>query len=437
MPRKNMMEENELKNMNCLKTSGENCLRGEARESSIGQTSLNGSSGSLPSLFSVESEKWTSSEEFKEMLEVKVKDKESDVKKLEEENAELRERLEFVSRRNSVELERRKFQDLESDVSKLQAKIFKMTKSGDDLKKTGRLVTILEAFKSQLPMLDTSSVSSCDSVLDSDSGDSQDRSLGSCRVPHRNTRDEKLSAGSYRAQCHDTELDPPLERGDTWLGAPGRADTCVAQFSKAMAGRETVRISDDRNYGVPAPVASITGRMQLNRSRVVMGARTVHSRAIYSGSGRGRSVRAFSSSDLLAEEREGREEGDVFEEKTPVSMNRSIQARSKSHSHMLSRGDDIQTTAVVDLRGAGPESSKYPYYSCQELKDKKRKEETRVQKFFKRIKRLVSNKEEKVDDEEEKKVSKKMTRSLSYTIEKTKNLPKRLKSFHESSARLR
>jgi len=402
-----------------------------------GQTSLNnsklsGSSGSLPSLFSRGSEKWTSSEEFKEMLEVKVKDKESDVRRLEEENAELRGRLEFVNRRSSIEMEKNKFRDLERDVSKLQAKIFKMTTTGDDLKKTGRLVTILEAFKSQLPMLDTSSVSSCDSLLDSDSGYSHDRSGGSCRVPHiENQEDEKLTIGSYRATCHHTELEPSLGTGNKWLEAPGRADTCVAQFSKTMAGRETTRIPAESSYGVP--VSSITGRIQLNRSRVVMGART-----IYSGSGRGRSGRAFSSSDLLTEEREGREEGEVFEEKLPVSLNRSIQSRSKSHANMLSCGDaNKASTAVADPTDIGS-ADEYPYYSCGELKDKKRKEETRVQKFFKRIKRLVSNKEEKInDDEEEKMASKKMRRSMTCTIEKTNNLPKRLKSFHGSSARLR
>ena len=78
---------------------------------------------------SVEDENWVTSEHFKDILEQKEKEiSEEGMKRLEDENAELRKRLEFADRRSSSVslLGKSKFQELERDVTKLQAKICKV-----------------------------------------------------------------------------------------------------------------------------------------------------------------------------------------------------------------------------------------------------------------------------------------------------------------------
>merc|ERR1712192_38194 len=180
------------------------------------------------------------------------------------------------------------------------------------------------------------------------------------------------------------------------------------------------------------------------------GAKTVQ-RARYLGSIRGRSGRAFSSSDLLGESRVT-EDGyissseEVYGERTPQSMNRSMQSRAKSYSNVLSFRDaaDVASTSKGSGKGAVEDGQVLLSSSREEKSDKcvdeviktKGKDETKVQKFFKRIKKLVS-KDTKVKEEEEIKGLSKMTRSLSQRIGKSKNPPKRLKSFHASSPRLR
>ena len=71
-------------------------------------------------------ESWVTSEQFKDILETKEKEmSRGDLKRLEDENAELRKQLEFAGRRSSSIslLGKSKVEELERDVTKLQAKI--------------------------------------------------------------------------------------------------------------------------------------------------------------------------------------------------------------------------------------------------------------------------------------------------------------------------
>ena len=185
---------------------------------------------------------------------------------------------------------------------------------------------------------------------------------------------------------------------------------------------------------VPATVPPLPhGRAPLNRSRVRMGARTVQNMAMYGESSvRGRPGRAFSSSDLLGEKKDHGDE--VLDTQEAVVLTpRSLQSRAKSHSHILSSGKAPEIGVKSIFKGKGPD---HPgdHQMNKELK-KKKKDESKVGKFFKRIKKLVRIKEEK-DDEDEMNFTKKMTRSFSCTLEKSKNLPKRLRSLNISSVRL-
>jgi len=127
--------------------------------------------------------------------------------------------------------------------------------------------------------------------------------------------------------------------------------------------------------------------------------------------------------------------------RTPQSVNRSMQSRAKSYSNVLTYRD----AAEVDTGRGSAEAGQVLRSSLgvekinkcgSEVSKTKGKDENKVQKFFKRLKKLVS-KESKVNEEEEIKGPSKMTRSLSHRIGKSRNQPKRLKSFHASSPRLR
>ena len=146
------MEEGKARNLNILLLKGQHSLKRGTSESVIGKckilsvrhssalnnTKFHGSVGSLPSLVLssdhhtadiVKEENWVTSEQFKDILAQKEKEISNEgIKRLEEENAELRKRLEFADRRSSSVslLGKSKFQELERDVTKLQAKIFKV-----------------------------------------------------------------------------------------------------------------------------------------------------------------------------------------------------------------------------------------------------------------------------------------------------------------------
>jgi len=466
---KKIAMEEKARNLNILRLQGQHSLKRGTSESVLGKcnklvtnksdlynTKFHGSVGSLPSLVlgsdqlavdSVEDENWVTSEHFKDILEQKEKEiSEEGMKRLEEENAELRKRLEFADRRSSSVslLGKSKFQELERDVTKLQAKICKMEQSSEDPNSTRRLVTFLETFKSQLPSINTSRDNHYDSGLDRTESyrpsiDSYRPSVQSYR-PSIDSYDfgSRPSMGSYRAACRE-----PLS---------GRADSCVAQFSRANAAALGFEVLADRTESVGS--SDLDSEMRASRpvrSRVMMGAKTVQ-RARYLGSIRGRSGRAYSSSDLLGESRVREDEflssaDEVYGERTPQKLNRSMQSRAKSYSNVLSYRDSAAEAASTSRdsgRGAGEADQVLLSSSRERKSDKclveatktKGKDETKVQKFFKRIKKLVS-KENKVKEEEESKGPSKMTRSLSHRIGKSKNPPKRLKSFHASSPRLR
>jgi hypothetical protein len=100
--------------------------------SALNSSKFRGSVGSLPSLVLNDDhtvdkgESWVTSEQFKEILETKEKEmSKGNLERLEDENAELRKQLEFAGRRSSSVslLGKSKFQELERDVTKLQAKI--------------------------------------------------------------------------------------------------------------------------------------------------------------------------------------------------------------------------------------------------------------------------------------------------------------------------
>jgi len=493
------------KNMNVQKLKEKHSFKKMTSESGLGlrrkltvkesltKSNLTGSTESLPSVFFVErGDNWVSSDEFGEMMEV-------DDKTVFNDN---------VSRLNNVNIacgdtniwagsENSRFQELERDITSLQEKINEMSQSVVNPSSTRRLVTFLEAFKSELPMVDTASVNSYDSGIDRTGP----------RVSFNNY-DRRQSFDSYRAACHES---PPRVRPKTCiaqfsamtkiedlnqeatrytknnynfpsvLGTGSLLSEMIESYTSALDRTELFAPSSDRTSYDPtiprsiqsmdmqrtdvnAPVldgvelctskvetskfkaplvsgisescASGPGRPQLHRSRVLMGARTVQNRALHGESVRGKSVRAYSSSDLLGENKdvdmEDRNNGVVTSVLTP----RTLQSRAKSYSYMLSSGEASKSGAVESARFGEESSQSNKVYIRKDLKVKKSKDESRVQKFFKRIKKFVKSKDEKAIDEEEMNISKKMTRSFSYSIDKSKNLPKRLKSFHFSSTRL-
>merc|ERR1712096_388323 len=128
-----------------------------------------------------------------------------------------------------------KYQELEGDVAKLQAKICKMDETSEHPSSTRRLVTFLENFKSQLPQMDSSGGMRCESFVDRTglenfrpSVDSYVSSVPSYRPSIESTR--RPSMGSYRAAC--------LPRDEPCRPQPSRAESCVAQFSRINDGGE-------------------------------------------------------------------------------------------------------------------------------------------------------------------------------------------------------
>ena len=144
------------------------------------------------------------------------------------------------------------------------------------------------------------------------------------------------SMGSYRAACRE-----PVSV---------RADSCVAQFSRANAAAQGFEVVSDRSESVGSSDLDVEMRpSRPARSRVMMGAKTVQ-RARYLGSIRGRSGRAYSSSDLLGESRVREDEflstaEEVYGARTPQSMNKSMQSRAKSYSNVLSYRDAAEVAS--------------------------------------------------------------------------------------------
>ena len=94
-----------------------------------------------------------------------------------------------------------------------------MSQSAVNPTSSRRLVSFLEAFKSELPSLeDSSSVSSYDSGID----------RGGTRQSV-NSYEGRVSVESYRPVCHSRQITPSL---------PGTAVTCITQFSRALADNE-------------------------------------------------------------------------------------------------------------------------------------------------------------------------------------------------------
>ena len=164
----------------------------------------------------------------------------------------------------------------------------------------------------------------------------------------------------------------------------------------------------------------------------------------------GESYRAFSSSNLLGDCRTRKDfpyrAEEVVGEKTP-QLDSSMRSRSKSCSMGLSYREAVEVGCGDSGRGTDISQSSYSSVELEkgntedfEVKKDKGKDESKVQKFFKRLRKFVSKdtKSSHEKDQEEVKGTRKMTRSLSHRIGKPKNLPKRLKSFHcSSSPRLR
>jgi len=501
------MEEEKARNLNIWLLKGQHVLKRGTSESVLGKggkqrqgqlTGLNNSKlhssvGSLPSLLVIDNlvndeENWVTTEQFKEILDQKEKeisqvtypDKISereggnnDMQRLEEENAELRKQLEMSESRisNASPMGLSKYQELERDVAKLQAKICKMDQTSEHPRSTRRLVTFLENFKSQLPQMDSPGGKRYESVLDRiglenfrPSVDSYISSVPSYRPSIESTR--RPSMGSYRAACHP--------RDEHFRPQPSRAESCVAQFSRINDGGERFEGVSDKSEsfglllgsddsssckydnvdeaGIASEARLVTSRPNrpcFPRSRVVMGAKTVQ-RARESDGRMGESYRALSSSNLLGDCRTRKDFSfraeEVVGEKTP-QLNSSMRSRSKSCSMGLSYREAVEVGCGDSGRGTDISQSSYSSVELEkgntedfEVKKDKGKDESKVQKFFKRLRKFVSKdtKSSHEKDQEEVKGTRKMTRSLSHRIGKPKNLPKRLKSFHcSSSPRLR
>merc|ERR1719470_163813 len=127
---------------------------------------------------------------------------------------------------------------------------------------------------------------------------------------------------------------------------------------------------------------------------------------------------------------------EVFVERTPKPVNRSMQSRSKSCNNVLDYKDAAHSGRGTDASESSHCSKSFDLNNSGKEEGKnKPKDESKVHKFFRRLKKLVS-KDSKVSqgkDQEELLGVRKMTRSVSHRIGKSKNIPKRLKSFHCSS----
>eukprot|EP00092_Neocalanus_flemingeri_P030615 GFUD01033242.1.p1 GENE.GFUD01033242.1~~GFUD01033242.1.p1 ORF type:complete len:525 (+),score=146.87 GFUD01033242.1:71-1645(+) len=498
------MEDEKAKNLNIWLLKGQHSLRRGTSESVLGRgkqqlpghqafknSNLRGSVGSLPSLVMRDNdvlvddgEEWVTSDQFKDILEQKEKEvsqvqtleegPKKDVKRLEEENAELRKRLQLAGRRSSsVSLVGvNKYQELQRDVAKLQAKICKMEQSSEHPSSTRRLVSFLETFKSQLPSDIDSPGEKYESVLDSlnDSYRQSRPSIDSYRPSVQSFG--RPSMGSYRAACH-----PSPYRDELFRPQQSRGVSCVAQFRRENAGEERVDVLagragcfgdmlgseefsslkydkvDETKGDTEAKLSSMRSRPFLPRTRVVMGAKSVQ-RARDRGGMRSESCKAFSSSDLLGECRMRGVDipsisKEVFGEETPQSLNKSMKTKSKSYSNGLSFREAVDVGCGDSGRGTDADASQSLNSSMEMekgfkeelgigVKNDKVKDESKVQKFFKRLRKLVTKEAKSNNGKEEEVTEVKMTRSLSQRIGKSKNLPKRLKSFHcSSSPRLR
>jgi len=496
------MEEEKARNLNIWLLKGQHVLKRGISESVLGKegkqrqgqltalntSKLHSSVGSLPSLLVIDKlvndeEDWVTTEQFKEILDqkekeisqVKYPDKISereggnnDIQRLEEENAELRKQLEMSGSRssNASLMGLSKYQELERDVAKLQAKICKMDQTSEHPSSTRRLVTFLENFKSQLPQMDSPGGMRYESVLDRTglenfrpSVDSYISSVPSYRPSIESTR--RPSMGSYRAACHP--------RDEHFRPQPSRAESCVAQFSRINDGGERFEGVSEKSesFGLllgsddsssckydkvdEAGMASeFRGqRPCFPRSRVVMGAKSVQ-RARESGGRMGESCRAFSSSNLLGDCRTRKDfpyrAEEVVGEKPP-KLDSSMRSRSKSCSMGLSYREAVEVGCGDSGRGTDISQSSYSSVEMEkgntediDVKKDIGKDESKVHKFFKRLRKFVSKdaKSSHEKEQEDVKGTRKMTRSLSHRIGKPKNLPKRLKSFHcSSSPRLR
>ena len=313
-----------------------------------------------------------------------------------------------------------------------------MEQSSADPVSTRRLVSILETFKSQL-MLDFPRDFELRHALPSKSEDLDSSLCTSYRPSVESYSRGRPSMGSYRAACHDIQ-----PRDDLYRHQTSRVGSCLAQLSRMndeiMLGPTLTSSKYSQDSDTNSEASSMS---RGTRSRVVMGAKTAQ-RARSLQKSKDRSIRAYSSSDLLNKPKVRVEEiisseEEVFGERTPQPVNRSMQSRSKSCNNVLDykdatdsgRGTDEASESShcsrgFDLKNSGNEG---------EGNKIKLKEESKVQKFFKRLKKLVS-KETKVSqgkDQEEIPSVRKMTRSVSHRMGKSKNIPKRLKSFHCSS----
>jgi len=247
-----------LKRHHCFKKVTSESGLGKRKEHSVGLGDKNsvvyGSSESLPSVFFVErGESWVCSDEIKDIKEINKKsDFNEKINELNDNESKLQDNSEFQSREGAWrKVESSQFHELEKEVTKLQVKINEISQSVVNPTSTRRLVSFLEAFKSELPSLeDTSSVSSYDSGID----------RGGLRQSI-NSHDGRDSIESYRPVCHSRprQTTPPL---------PGKAVTCVTQFGRAMTDREYLV---EENYlqaqgstrqgvtSIPASAVPVTG----------------------------------------------------------------------------------------------------------------------------------------------------------------------------------
>jgi len=488
-----VMEEENARNLNILMIKRQHLTRG-ASEASLGlgmklsngnfgafvNSRSSGSVGSLSSLIKnefVEDEdgKWINSDQFKNFLERKEGElnfdtekssdglkstcviNDVDVERLQEENAELRKRLELFERRGSgCSFGWRKYEELQRDVDKLQAKISKIEENSDHLTSTKKLVTFLDTYKHQLP----AAMDVCEDV-DSRAAYSP---IGHYQPSLENFN--RQSMGSYRAPGHPSHV-------DGFRQVPNLGESCVVQFNKinneesdsmlrkmenSSYLQQSYEKSDDQrsflqsrvvNLGIESDLTMSSSsrpstRAGLPRSRVVMGAKTVQK--VREGMlGRPRASKYYSSSSLYRE-RIAREEIPVRDLETVNGVSpQSVRSRSKSFSiGMMNYRDDSEIGCADSGRGSDTslisQSSSEVVNNSNEIPVKIEKEKhSKVQKFFKRLRKLVT-KDGKVRSEknhEEVEVKRKMTRSLSHRVSKPKNVPKRLKSFHYSSPRLR
>ena len=324
----------------------------------------------------------------------------------------------------------------------------KIENSSENPVSTRRLVTFLETFKSHLPTIDSPSEEKYEGLLDGTLSEAVRASIGSYRPSLESFG--RPSMGSYRAACHPSPFLGPVHRAQA-----KRIESCVAKFNRVNVERfDGVSVRTDSCGSLLGPEyasslklgqdrSGMSGRFSMARSRVVMGARTAQ-RSRDRG-GRKEPSRSYSSSDLLGESRGRTDEvspciEEEFCEISTPSANRSMKYRSKSYASGLSGRKSTQ--GCSDSGRCTDESSTQSGSEIEENTEEveeeaiKEKDGNKVQKFFSRLRKLVNvTKDSKVINDKNVEVKdKKMTRSLSHRISKSRNVPKRLKSFHCSSS---